>query len=110
MNLTGDARRSRPARDKHVANVNVGRSNRLTRSQKKTALGSRRGRLSLSGGSIQNTASDHPPAIRLEIEEAQISSEVEPMIPRFAGQTRERGGAPVGLTLLETSLARRISS
>ena len=47
-----------------------------------------------------------PPAIRLEIEDAQISSEVETMIPRFAGQTRERGGAPVGLTLLETSVAR----
>ena len=32
---------------RHVANVNVGRSNRLTRFEKNTALGSCRGRLSL---------------------------------------------------------------
>ena len=35
--------------ERHVANVNVGRSNRLTRFQKNTALGRCRGRLSFLG-------------------------------------------------------------
>jgi|GEM_PF-4300682 len=38
--------------------------------------------------------------------QADISSEVETMTPRFAGQTRELAGAPVGLTPRETSVAQ----